>query len=292
MNEEDSKNATDVESAQQVTTEVKNPNVAENSSPESVTSNGKHHFHVGEYDISVPNEKVSLVGVMASALVLIASLAVDEILDVQKKRGAYGFTLAVVAFVVAVLSFLISSKNKLSMYLNTFNFIWCFIGACVMTFRPGPYIQTGNGYFASWGLVIFAGISADPPGNLARGILDHLNATMDLGAAAIVFMVALATEFDAGLHKYKGEATYAIVIAAVTVALVLALTLYKYKKPDENFVGESILMIHVAIAWIIAAILVTFRGPFRVTGNGYFVAWLGAMLAFRASASAWRSAKK
>lgn len=142
------------------------------------------------------------------------------------------------------------------------------------------------------GMVIFAGISADPPGNLTRGLLDHLNASLDLGAAAVVFMVALATEFDSGLNKYKGEATYAIVVAALTVAIVWALTVYKYKKPEEGFMGESILMIHVAVAWIIASILVTFRGPFSVTGNGYFVAWLGSILAFRASASAWRAAKK
>lgn len=54
MSEEDSKNMTDVESVEQVTTEVNNSNVAENASPTSTTTvNGKRHFHVGDYDISV-----------------------------------------------------------------------------------------------------------------------------------------------------------------------------------------------------------------------------------------------
>ena len=33
-----------------------------------------------------------------------------------------------------------------------------------------------------------------------------------------------------------------------------------------------------AILWIVMACLVTFRGPFLVTGNGYFAAWIGSVL--------------
>lgn len=135
-------------------------------------------------------------------------------------------------------------------------------------------------------------MAADPPGDLTRGLLDSLNDIMDLGAAALVFMIALATEFDAGLEKYEGEAIYAIIIAVLTVVLILVMTLYKYKNPDATIRFESILMFHVAVAWIIAAILVTFRGPFSITGNGYFVAWIGTLLACRASASSWRASKK
>jgi phosphatidylserine synthase len=292
MSDKENEKVQDVESARNGDAETKASTVAENAHETTTQTNGKKHFHLGEYDISVPNEKVPLVGVMASALVLIAALAVDEIIDSNRKRGAYGFVLGIVAFICAFISLIVSSKGKFNMYLTSFIFVWCFIGACIMTFRPGPYVNTGNGYFASWGLVIFAGIAADPPGELTRGLLDSLNDIMDLGAAALVFMIALATEFDAGLNKYEGEAIYAIVIAVLTIVFILVMTLYKYKNPDVTISFESILMFHIAVAWIIAAILVTFRGPFSITGNGYFVAWIGTLLACRASASSWRASKK
>jgi hypothetical protein len=292
MSDQDTEKLNDVESAGNGEAESKASNVVQNVPETTTETNGKKHFHLGDYDISVPNEKVPLVGVMASALVLIAAIAVDEIIDNNRKRGAYGFVLGIVAFICALICLIVASKNKFSMYVTSFIFVWCFIGACIMTFRPGPYVNTGNGYFASWGLVIFAGMAADPPGDLTRGLLDTLNDSMDLGAAALVFMIALATEFDAGLDKYEGEAIYAIVISVLTVALILVMTLHKYKNPDSIIRGESLLMLHVAVAWIIAAILVTFRGPFSVTGNGYFVAWIGALLACRASATAWRASKK
>jgi hypothetical protein len=35
----------------------------------------------------------------------------------------------------------------------------------------------------------------------------------------------------------------------------------------------------LTVCWIIMASLVTFRGPFEVTGNGYFASWAGAATA-------------
>jgi hypothetical protein len=174
MSDQDTEKLNDVESAGNGEAESKASNVVQNVPETTTETNGKKHFHLGDYDISVsrkyvfqtpdfhcilhfvihlkqvPNEKVPLVGVMASALVLIAAIAVDEIIDNNRKRGAYGFVLGIVAFICALICLIVSSKNKFSMYVTSFIFVWCFIGACIMTFRPGPYVNTGNGYFASW----------------------------------------------------------------------------------------------------------------------------------------------
>lgn len=260
----------------------------------------RRKFRVGDYEISISNSKAPYAGLIASGLLLIASLLFkDEIF--KTKMATYGYILSSVAILGGIILLLLpnsttatDSRHSCIKYMQYFLFLWCFIGACIMTFKPGPFIQTGNGYFASWGMVIFIAAAANPPGEstLTLNILDNINSAMDLGAASVLFIVALAVEFHNGLVNYKGEAIYAICVAVVSVLLVLLLAVLKYiykSNVGTSTTGEALLWSLVAVAWIIAAIVVTFRGPFDIMGNGYFSSWIGASLAFHTATTSWKA---
>jgi len=243
------------------------------------------------YEISIPRTKAPWVGLIASGLILIASLLLkDEI--IKTKLATYGYVLASVGIVGGILQLILSSENGIALYINYFLFLWCFVGACIMTFKPGHFVETGNGYFASWGMVIFVAMGADPPGesSMTRNLLDNLNSTMNLGAVSVLFIASLATEFHHGIDQYKGEAVYAICVAVISVVLVMLFSVWKYTKSNVTVsIWEALIWVLVAVAWVIAAVIVTFRGPFDTMGNGYFSSWIGASIAFSTSTSAWKA---
>lgn len=243
------------------------------------------------YEISIPRTKAPWVGLIASGLILIASLLLkDEI--IKTKLATYGYVLASVGIVGGILQLILSSENGIALYINYFLFLWCFVGACIMTFKPGHFVETGNGYFASWGMVIFVAMGADPPGesSMTRNLLDNLNSTMNLGAISVLFIASLATEFHHGIDQYKGEAVYAICVAVISVVLVMLFSVWKYTKSNVTVsIWEALIWVLVAVAWVIAAVIVTFRGPFDTMGNGYFSSWIGASIAFSTSTSAWKA---
>jgi hypothetical protein len=256
-----------------------------------IANNSKNDEKKTRFEISIPRTKAPWVGLIASGLILIASLLLkDEI--IKTKLATYGYVLASVGIVGGILQLILSSENGIALYINYFLFLWCFVGACIMTFKPGHFVETGNGYFASWGMVIFVAMGADPPGesSMTRNLLDNLNSTMSLGAVSVLFIASLATEFHHGIDQYKGEAVYAICVAVISVVLVMLFSVWKYTKSNVTVsIWEALIWVLVAVAWVIAAVIVTFRGPFDTMGNGYFSSWIGASIAFSTSTSAWKA---
>lgn len=59
--------------------------------------------------------------------------------------------------------------SSLCPWLSTFLAIWWCPGAFVLTFR-GPFIFTGNGFFASWASFVFAILWFQVGRELGRGI--------------------------------------------------------------------------------------------------------------------------
>jgi beta-lactamase regulating signal transducer with metallopeptidase domain len=113
---------------------------------------------------------------------------------------------------------------------------------------------------------------------------------MNLGAVSVLFIASLATEFHHGIDQYKGEAVYAICVAVISVVLVMLFSVWKYTKSNVTVsIWEALIWVLVAVAWVIAAVIVTFRGPFDTMGNGYFSSWIGASIAFSTSTSAWKA---
>jgi hypothetical protein len=146
----------------------------------------------------------------------------------------------------------------------------------VLTFN-GPFEVTSNGYFASWGGVIFAAMALGVTTEAMKSQAGGLGFFNGLLVASIVLLCAVP-QYIGGTHN--GESVYCLVIAILSAAAVLAFGAYpsveKYKFPFFAL---------FAILWIVLACLTTFRGPFLQTGNGYFASWFGCILCIMAAAA-------
>ena len=132
--------------------------------------------------------------------------------------------------------------------------------------------ETGNGYFASWGLVIFSGISMGfsnekLPANV-RKVTDGMHFILGLGAASVVVIVSLIPYFDY-YHGYylNGEVIFALIVGILSVLVVVNFVYAKMKNNQQLKQYEVPTLSTLAGLWIIAATLATFRGPFLTTGK-------------------------
>jgi hypothetical protein len=224
--------------------------------------------------------KLPYVGGFVSGVILLIALTVGSLKD--DKYYEYGIAIAVVAMFFSLVGFVLTHVNtvdsKILMVNNYFLFLWNFIGTCFMTFGS-PFDETGNGYFAAWGLTIFAVMGL---GVNLKEETNNMGSLMGNFASSIVVIVAIAAE---GLKSYKADATYALIVACLSLVVVLFVA-----KMERNNGAQSILTFPVlalfAILWLVAAALVTFRGPFPTTGNGYFGSWSGALTMIFAAVAA------
>ena len=230
--------------------------------------------------LHVADHQLPMVGMFFFGLiVLIAVLSPGRGI----RYWAYGVSLASVAMVFALVGFFVTLNTELNdtagKFIAAFLFLWCFIGACIMTFA-GPFTMTGNGYFASWGLAVASIVGVGVTGSQAKSVLGRMGALLGLGASSIVVIIAIIPEIQASYYRNTG--IYALVVACCTVCIVAALS-----KSAEKFAKvKFVTLAFFAILWIVLACLCTFRGPFLVTGNGYFASWGGAITSVVASMAA------
>ena len=178
------------------------------------------------------------------------------------------------------------AQDKLTMVgklLNAVNFVYSFVGACFLTFDK-PFDQTSNGYFAAWTIVYGSAMAMGMTSNAFGSAIKGLGAVMGLLASSLVVILASITPIKDEMNK--SEAFYALVLSCVTlVFILLILGLDKMNKPMPRIISFLAFAI-LAVCWVISASLVTFRGPFEVTGNGYFASWAGALMASMATFAA------
>jgi hypothetical protein len=216
----------------------------------------------GDAGVEVASDQLALIGGFFSALILLVAVLTDDF--VTKKYENYGISLAVITMFFALVGFGLSKKPmgkpEIPSYINYFLFLWNFLGACIMTFGDGPFLWTSNGYFAAWGTVIFAVMGLGVP----PGAVKESGPLMGLFASSIIVVVAIASYgFDLG---FKGELIYGIIVACF--AICTALFFMKSEAEILTKLKFPILALF-AIMWIVSACLLTFRGPFIWTGNGY-----------------------
>ena len=131
------------------------------------------------------------------------------------------------------------------------------------------------------GLAIFA--------TMALGVnASHLEAYKNSGASlgllasAIVTLTAIAWEgFDSKDDDHAGK-VYGMCLTCFTILVVLALL----KLEEQNGAPPAFKLPVLAafgIMWLTLACLLTFRGPFLTTGNGYFASWAGAVTSLYAT---------
>ena len=217
------------------------------------------------------------VGVLGSGVVLLIALTIGGKYIENHKYYEYGIAVAVVSMFFALTGWGLAHtdlcEGKFGRYNNLFLVVWGFIGACALTFG-GPFEITGNGYFGAWGIVIFStlglGVSADD----VKGAVGGMGAMFGFLVSSLIVIIAIASE---GFDHYKGELIYAIIVACITVLVLGGLIMMQHGNGGEPHMLALLIHTLFAILWIILACLVTFRGPFQITGNGYFGAWGGAI---------------
>jgi hypothetical protein len=247
----------------------------------SAQTSGAVNVGVGKFNVQVTERQLPLVGVFSAAMVLLIAVCVSA---KGAKNYPYGISVAVVAMFFSLLGFMLLtlqdsiSSDKFANWNYYFLSIWCSVGAFILTFS-GPFTVTSNGYFASWALVIFSLMGVGLSGNSMKQSVVGLGPLLGLGVSAIIVIVASAYEVDG---FYGNESVYALVVACLTVIVVAV-----FFAPDKVVPGiKFYFLLLFSILWIVLAFLVTFRGPFLVTGNGYFGSWGGAVTSVLATMSA------
>lgn len=230
--------------------------------------------------VSLNQSQLSQFIVLVASIVLMIALGANYNWNDVGVSSYEGYLISVAA-IAMILSFsgLILNKVKEDVYdkvckpMNLAVFLYSFIGACFLTF-DAPFITTGNGYFASWALVYGSAMTLGMKANDLGSTVKGLGAALGLLASTVVVIIATITPIKN--NRDKDEAIYALALACITFAFVfLALGMDKKGRgmPDVGYFGALAIL---SICWILEACIVTFRGPFDTTGNGYFASWAAA----------------
>lgn len=233
--------------------------------------------------IHVSDAQVPMVGMFFCGLILLVAVLVP---GKGLKFWAYGVSVASVAMVFALIGFGLTFSEDLNEKVGKFNaiflFLWCFIGACILTFS-GPFLTTGNGYFASWGLAVSSILGVGVTGSEAKSVVGKMGALLGLGASSVVVLIASAQYVKEG-NPYRNASIYALCLACITVFVVGF-----FQRCGDKSGGKVVKVTTLgffAINWVVMACIVTFDGPFLTTGNGYFGSWGGAITSVLATMAA------
>ena len=166
-------------------------------------------------------------------------------------------------------------------YLNYFLLIWNFAGAICLTFW-GQFQSTGNGYFSVWAMVIFSLMGIGITQEHVRSTASGSDSLLGFFASSIIVLIAIIPS----ISKDDPPTVYAITLACLSVVLAGFFIAMRNRGLGDPSMFKFALLGAFAIMWIVLAFLVTFRGPFLVTGNGYFASWAGAVTSVFAAMTA------
>jgi len=263
--------------------------------------------HVNPGSMEIQGEAIGqasplpLIGQIVSSIVLFtATLSYSggkvpvKYLDDIVKNWALAVAASVIAFVFS-LTALVFMKAKAELYFkplftipmmgavcigsffSMFLFIWWGLCTCIITF-DAPFKVTTNGYFAAWGGVISSVMG------LGIGVgAQHSRPLVGLCVSSVVVILAVIDYIDK--EVYLGETVFALIVSILSLILVLIFFLMEKVGHTVPAKVKLVLLIVLAITWVLAACLATFRGPFIVTSNGYFGVWVGCVCSAMAVSS-------
>eukprot|EP00526_Cylindrotheca_closterium_P015644 CAMPEP_0113634038 /NCGR_PEP_ID=MMETSP0017_2-20120614/17721_1 /TAXON_ID=2856 /ORGANISM="Cylindrotheca closterium" /LENGTH=273 /DNA_ID=CAMNT_0000544715 /DNA_START=64 /DNA_END=882 /DNA_ORIENTATION=- /assembly_acc=CAM_ASM_000147 len=238
-------------------------------------TNGGYAYSMGGYSVNIMEKQMPFLAqlLVAPILILAATLA-----EFSSKNYGYATAVGVGAILFSAGGLYLLQKGEMyneqllalpilgpcsfGYTLSLVNFIWWGVAAGILTFS-GPFTVTGNGYFAVW-----AGFFASALGvGITQDHLKDLNQTIRLATASLVIICSIPSTL--GGH-FDPEAIFALTLACFTLVFCIITTNF------ANLISQSnafYMLMGLTLLWVIEAALVTFRGPFTETGNGYFASW-------------------
>jgi hypothetical protein len=128
-------------------------------SPTAAEGTGDVKFKLAGVAIDISEKQVPMVGLLMASMVNImaACLGVEE----SHRYYEYAISTGAVGMVLSAAGIAISwkpalDKGSLGKWVSAICFIWSFIAGCILTFGEGPFVDTGNGFFSCWAMVIFS----------------------------------------------------------------------------------------------------------------------------------------
>jgi len=252
-----------------------NPSAMEEQTmePQEGEFDSNHAYTVGTYTVNVSDRQITYVGQLIAAPILILALSMPSYIQ----HYGYGLTVAIIAIIMSggglyliknpdlhdqqLTALPILGPINVGRAVSLFLFLWWAIAAGVLTF-DAPFTITGNGYFATWAGFFSAAMGI--------GITHHNFKSTDnfirLAACALVLICAVPETLNGSNYS---EGVYALTLASLTLAFCILVLSFREMVAAYMFPITMCL----ALFWVIEAALVTFRGPFLDTGNGYFASW-------------------
>jgi hypothetical protein len=236
-----------------------------------------------EMEVTMENGILPVLGVFCTAVILLAA-TINYSSSMTLSMLNYAKSLASISMIISfVLLARIKQLRAASIFIRYFLFLWSFVGGCVLTFGFGPFAHTGNGYFCVWGMTIFSFLSlVISHDSVKNAIAAHISPLATLGFLSFIVFLAAVPFLGSNYHW---ESIFALVVSLITIVIV-GIYVYKYQQNSELPDSAFYALLFLAIVWIFTAGITTFRGPFLVTGNGYFAVWGGAVVGIVATKQA------
>eukprot|EP00756_Hemistasia_phaeocysticola_P031818 Hpha_TRINITY_DN16378_c0_g13::TRINITY_DN16378_c0_g13_i1::g.61327::m.61327 len=203
----------------------------------------------------------------------------------------------VVCLVMIILVCVTDIGAEVWKWISLFLVIWWLAGTGVSTYKDGPYLSLGNGYFAFWialiaafrlfGLMFFTGSTKEVEGALE----DTEKFARQEGNAhfAGLMVFSLAVLIAAGIHcddssKCEDYAAWAVACSAISFVfcLFMLIAIFVGFIPNDVFdILKIVVAVFLLCIWIAGTYTMTFKRPFKgENGNGYFGAWISLIIAW------------
>lgn len=195
---------------------------------------------------------------------------------------AYSLSVAVISLALCLIiqtgefvnpGFLDKTEKAVSLFL----FLWWGIGTGIITFKA-PFPTTSNGYFSAWAGFLFSTHWALNTETF-RSQVDEAEKGRKMASfsllCGLVTLFACIPSIGPG-YFYRGNAIWGLVAGILTFITSLVI-LQKYD--DIPIQMMKLISAVLFVIWATVAGILTFDGPFRDTGNGYFASWGGFLAA-------------